>query len=541
MVNLLQILSGIALILFGVRCLREGLDRIFGIRLNNSIEHLANRPVHAFVAGLGVGMAVPSSTSISVLLTQAFQTARLKAKQGLPLLLGADVGVTALVLLTSLHLEKAAPIQLILGVILLQFTHDTRPRGIGQILLGLAFVLMAVTTISNAGAVVASNRDAVSLLEIAEHYPAALAILSGALAVALQSSTATIVLVASFGAAGAMSLPLTLCVVLGANLGIAVTRLVIAWNVIEARRLMIVGLTTRILVLCIFVFFSQPIVDLLARAPLGYRMDVAMMHIGFNVIGAAIGWILGPLMVAAVNHLVIAPEALNEHVFGPRYINLGAVDSPSLALGQSLREIVRAAEIVREMFNDLWRAMENSDERLARAVSRRDDQVDLLDKEVKRFLTHVAEFQLDPENTDEQMRQLRFLNEIEAIGDIVDKNLSKLVVKKVHGRLVFAEDDWRDLQSLFVKVQENMLIAETAFQTRDVTLAAQLRRHKDWLNRYYRELADRHLTRLAAGPAEPESSAVHLDFLSNLKRINSCLSTVAYAVVSNGGPPLRAI
>jgi phosphate:Na+ symporter len=212
-----------------------------------------------------------------------------------------------------------------------------------------------------------------------------------------------------------------------------------------------------------------------------------------------------------------------------------------LALGQSLREVVRAAEIVREMFNDLWRAMENSDEGLARAVSQRDDQVDLLDKEVKRFLTHIAEFQLDAENTDEQMRQLRFLNEVEAIGDIVDKNLSELVLKKVQGRIVLAEDDWQDLHSLFVKVQENMLIAETAFQTRDATLAAQLRRHKDWLNRYYRELADRHLARLASGPAKPETSAVHLDFLSNLKRINSCLSTVAYAVVSNGGSPLRAV
>src|SRR5665213_1589220 len=154
MVSLVQILSGIALILFGVRFLREGLDRILGPRLNDCIEHLANRPAHAFVAGLGIGVAIPSSTSISVLLTQAFRTARLKAQQGLTLLLGADIGVTALVLLTSLHIEKAAPYQLVLGVIFYQFTYGAKPRGIGQILLGLAFVLMAVTTIENAGAVV---------------------------------------------------------------------------------------------------------------------------------------------------------------------------------------------------------------------------------------------------------------------------------------------------------------------------------------------------------------------------------------------------
>ena len=183
--------------------------------------------------------------------------------------------------------------------------------------------------------------------------------------------------------------------------------------------------------------------------------------------------------------------------------------------------------------------METSDEDLARAVSERDDQVDLLDKEVKHFLTRIAELELDGESANEQMRQLRFLSEIEAIGDIVDKNLSEIVLKKVHGKIEFAEEDWLDLQSLYQKVRETMLIAETAFQTRDRKLAAQLRRHKEFLNRYHRELTDRHFSRLTThSPGPHDTSAVHLDLMANLKRINSCLSHVAYAVLSEAAAPV---
>ena len=297
MLHLIQILSGIALILFGVRFLREGVGRILGPRLDDLIDHLANRPWRAFFTGLGIGATVPSSTSVSMLVTQAFKTSRLMARQAFPLMLGADIGITALVLLTSFHLELAIPFLVIIGVILYQFTSGPRPRGIGQMLLGLAFVFMAVTSIALTGAAVAHQPDLINLLYIAEHYPLALMMLSGVLAVAFQSSTATILLVASFGSTGSLSLPLTLFVVVGANLGIAITRLAIGWNLIEARRLAVVGLLNRLLIAWVVVFFGSPIIRLLAASPFHYALNVALMHLGYNLLAAISGALLAsPLL-----------------------------------------------------------------------------------------------------------------------------------------------------------------------------------------------------------------------------------------------------
>jgi phosphate:Na+ symporter len=545
MFSLVQLLAGIALILFGVRLLREGLERICGPRMEDLVRQLTQRPGRAFLAGLGVGATVPSSTSVSLLIVQAIRTSCITAVQSLPLMLGADIGITALVLFSSLHVEKAAPVLLVLGIALYQFARSKKGYSTGQMLLGLGIVLLGVSQIEIIGAAIALHPDITSLFAIAEHFPAALTILAGCVAIALQSSTATILVLGSFGATGSLTLGLALYVVIGANLGIAATRLMIGWTLTEGRRLAVAGLLGRLIVAALMAAWGGLLLQGLARVdisglPLGYSLKVALLHVSFNVLCAAIGIPLGAVLVGVASWILPAPPAA-KGLFGPRYIAGASAQEPSLALGQSLREILHAAEIVREMLADLWRALELRDEDMARAVSQRDDQVDLLDKEVKRFLTQLANRDLETEVALEQMRQLRFLNEIEAIGDIVDKNLSELVLKKLEFGMEFPEPAWSDLRTFFSKVQENMLIAEVAFQTRDPKLAAQLLRHKEWLNQYHRQLTDQQLTRLTHRQGEtPEISAVELDLLVNLKRINSCTSHVAYALLDPAALPQPA-
>jgi phosphate:Na+ symporter len=534
MLNFVHILSGVALILFGVRFLRKGLDRIFGARLNLHVQRLASRPTHAFASGLGLGIVVPSSTSTAVFVTQTIQSIRLSASQTFPLLLGADIGLTVLVVLASLQIDQATPFLIAIGVGLYQFARGSYLRGTGQVLLGLAFVLMASATIRPVGAVMANDADVVSLIQIASHFPWALAIVAAVTAIVLQTSTATVLMLAGLGSAGSLDLPLTLVLVIGANLGITITRLMISWRVIEARRLAVASLLARGIAALALALVLAPAARLLDKLPLHYEMKVALSHVGFNALGALVGTVLAPILIKLAKGLVVPPRTSAARPFGPRYISSNSVDSPSLALGQSLREILRTTEIVREMLSDVWRAMELSDAELARAVSHRDDQVDLLDKEIKRFLIQIAGQDMDSQSAHEQMRQLRFLSEIEAIGDIVDKNISELVLKKLRLRMSFSGEGWHDLQEFFRRVQENLIIAETAFTTRDRKLAAQLLRHKEWINEHHRRLADRHLARLTAGAFESqETSAVHLDLLANLQRINSCLSHVAYAVLAD--------
>ncbi|QNN20833.1 Na/Pi cotransporter family protein [Planctomycetales bacterium ZRK34] len=535
MFTLLTIAGGVALILFGVRYLRKGLDRLFGSRLATGMQRLARSRVRAFFTGLGISVLAPSSTTMSVLAVQTVQAGHLTARQTLAILLGADIGLTVTVQLIALNLHEYAPILILIGVVLFQFTKRSRTRGIGQVILALGFMFLGVLTIKNAASLIEPSGDVTQLLDIASRYPFFMAVLAALAAIALQSSTATIALMIGLVAGGQIMLPMSICVawVVGANIGIVITTLLIGWGHLESRRLALGNLMIKLAVGLIILAAASPVADLAAESAATVTRQIANMHTGFNILVALVGLPLVVRMSRLAELLSPAPPQTEKPAFGPRYINTrGPVDSIALALGQSRQEILHMSEIVRGMLADMWRALKANDERLVRDVAHRDDHVDLLDEELKRYLTRVIGSDTDNDEAAEQMLQLRYTADLETIGDIIDKNLCELAHKKIELGVVFSPEGWAELDDFFNKVLENLQIAETAFVTRDHQLADQLIRHKQRLHTYAQELRDRHFTRLNAGLAEAhETSAIHLDLLTHLKRINSAVSHIGFAVI----------
>ncbi len=539
MLTVLTIAGGVALILFGVRYLRKGLDRLFGHRLNDWLGRMADNRFKSFLAGVLLSMAVPSSTAMSVLAAQTAQAGKISAKHMLAVMLGVNIGVTLPVVLIALRLEQYAPVFVFVGVALFQFTSYNRSRGVGQTVLAMGFIFLGVDTIKAAAAVAAHDADLLKLIEIAGHHPLAMAGLAAVLTFALQSGTATLGMVIGLGAEGVVTLPLALVVVTGTNVGIVMTTLLVGWNKIESRRLAVANLLGKAVVAGAVLACLPLVAEGVARLPGGLDRHVAWAHIGFNVALAVVALPLVSVMVKLIEAMTPQPPATVPPVFGPRYINTGPIDSLSIALDQSLRETLHVSEIVRGMLGDLWRSLKSDDSALALNVCQRDDQVDLLDAQIKRFLTRQFTAQGDHDDPAEEMRQLRYLNELENSGDIIDKNLAELVLKKIKLGADFSEEGWQELDEFYGMVTENMLIADTVFSTRDRMLAQQLLRHKERLNEYERQLRDNHFARLRAGlPESFETSAIHLDLLTHLKRINSCVSHVAYAILqdeSGGG------
>lgn len=532
----LTIAGGVALILFGVRFLRKGLDRLFGPRLARSMQRLTKSRWRAMLTGLGVSLAAPSSTTVSILAVQSVQAGHLSARKMLAVMLGANIGLTVMVLLIALRLERYAPVLVLIGVLLFQFTRRSRPRGLGQVVLSLGLIFLAIGIIKAAAGQFEPGGDLVRILDIAGHYPFWIAIIAAVLTVFLQSSTAAIALVIGLGAAGAVNLPLTLAVVVGANVGLGLSTLLVGWAQVESRRLAMGNLLAKTAI-AVAVLLALPwVVELVARVPTGLDKQIALTHTAFNVVLAAVFLPLVTPLHRAVCALVPEPADGRAQAFGPRYIADGPVEGLSLATGQSLREILRVSDIVRAMLKDLWQALVNRDADAARDIQKRDDQVDLLDAEIKRFLAELAQREGDQDETGEILRQLSYLTELETIGDVIDKNLAELVVKRAREQVEFSAEGWRELDDFYHKVAENLLIAETAFTTRDQELARQLLRHKEALSAYERKLRDRHFQRLRHGQRQShESSAVHLDLLTHLKRINNHVTHVAYAIVDGEG------
>jgi phosphate:Na+ symporter len=481
---------------------------------------------------------------MSALAVQAVKSRFVSTRQMLLIMAGADIGITLMVWLSAMDLQHFGPVLILFGWAAYQYSSRRQLRGFGQVVLAVGLLFQGILIIQGAMTGGVTSPDLQALLGVASRNPLGMALFAGLLSVFLQSSTATIVLILSLGSVDSIiSMDVALPAVIGANVGVSLTTVIMGWSSVETRRLAAGNLLAKATVgaVLLALMFPLNLGDRLARLPGDFAVDVANVHTLFNLLKAMLIFpLLGPL-TRLVDAMVPTPPEKSAAAFGPQYINTGSYDGVSLAMGQSAREIMRAGEIVRQMLDDLWRAMKHNDESLVREIAERDNQVDLLDIEIRKFLVRLNAQPMDADDQQEQMRQMRYLTELEAIGDIIDKNLCKLAIKKIRLNVDFGREGWQELEEFDKKVSQNMLIADTAFQTRDRELAEKLLRHKDHIDQQVRELRDRHFQRfVGASEAEYEVSAIQLDVLTNLKRINSHVSHVAYAVLYAQQYPLPA-
>ena len=192
------------------------------------------------------------------------------------------------------------------------------------------------------------------------------------------------------------------------------------------------------------------------------------------------------------------------------------------------------ADIVQEMFKNSIEVFKKDDLKLAERLEERDDDVDLLDREIKLYLTRLSPESMEETQSRRQILIISFINDLENIGDIIDKNLMELAKKKIAKGLSFSKDGLAEICNLHSEVMENFDLAISAFAGGDEEeLARKLIRHKAGIAEKERELKQAHIQRLHMGLRESiDTSAIHLDVLSNLKRINSHISDIAYTILA---------
>lgn len=529
----MTILGGVALILFGARFLQKALDRLFGARLDVLTRRLAKNRFRACGVGFLLALLAPSSTTISALSVQSMRAGHFTPPQMLAMILGANVGLTVAVLVIALDFEQLAPALLVVGVVLFQFTKGEALRGIGQFVLSLGFLFLAMGLIRRGAGGFDLDGDLGTLLAMAEARPVLMALIAVGLALLLQSSKASLGLVIAMGAAGAVGPKLAVAAVVGVNAGLAATMLFLSLRHTEARRVSVANLGLKLLLGIPLLVMTGAAAEWMERLPGGAGTRVALFHVLFNIALVVValplvGW-LSSLMAAVVP----ARQEPEPERFRPRHITGSPVGPRSIALGQSMRETLHMSSLVREMLADLWHALRTDDISSVREVSAMDNNVDVLDREIKSYLVQIAGREEGGSATArEQMLQLNYVTELENIGDIIDKNLCELVIKKITNRMAFSAEGWEELCEFHARVAENLLLADTVFLTRERSMAEQLVEAKSSLNALERKYRQRHFDRLTMGMRQTsETTAVHLDLLTHLKRINSCATHVGYAVL----------
>ncbi len=533
---ILNIAGGVALLLWGTRLVRTGILRAFGTEVRRTLgRSLGARPT-AFLTGLGTAGLLQSSTATALLMVSFAGRGLVATAPALAVMLGADVGSTLVVQVLSFDVSWVSPVLILVGVVSFLASQARRVRQIGRVLIGLGLMLLSLQLIVGASEPLRESAVLQDLLVPLSEAPVLAVILAALLTWLAHSSVTVVLFVMSLAVTGVLPLTLGFALVLGANLGSGIVPVALTFGgTPEGRRIPLGNLAFRLVgalaALPALGFVAEPLAALGADP----ARQIANFHTAFNLALAAVFLPLVPA-VARIADRILPESREGEDLSKPRYLDPTAVDTPPVAIAAATREVLRMADIVETMLRNVIRVYETDDPKLADEVSGQDDSVDDLYEAIKLYLTQVSRNALDESDSRRCIDLITFTTNLEHIGDIIDKNLIDLARKKIRDQVSFSEEGWRELVELHERVLDQMKLSIGVFVSGDVATARELIAEKDRFRDLERQAGEHHLARLRSGRIETiQSSALHLDILRDLKRVNSHLSSVAYPILERSG------
>jgi len=534
---LLDLMGGVALLLWGLHMVLSGVLRAFGPDLRRFLGEALRNRFSAFAAGLGLTALLQSSTATGLMTASLAADGLVSLVPALAIMLGANVGTTLIVQLLSFDISAFAPVLFLIGLVVFRIGGTSLTRAIGRVAIGLGLILLALHILLDTLAPAEQAPAVRALLASITNDPVLCIVIAGVLTWAAHSSVAVVLLVMSVAYSQFVTPEAALALVLGANFGSAINPLIETGirGDPASRRLPVGNLLNRL----IGVLIALPLLPPIARELSAFQPDAAKMtaefHLLFNVALAAIFiGLLDPIAALLVRVLPERKQTADASV--PRYLDEGALENPPLALANAARETLRMGDTVEVMLRDVMTAMMNNDRALVSNVSRLDNVVDRLNEAIKLYITKLTRDALDEREGRRAMEIVSFTINLEHIGDIVDKNLCELATKKIKRGYQFSPEGAAELSAFHKRVCESLQAAFGIFMTGDVEAARKLLREKAELRKAELEAADRHFERLREGrPESLETTSLHLDVLADLKRIHSHICSVAYPVLEAAG------
>ncbi len=528
----LQVIGGVFLLLYGVRLTGQGFELAFGARLSRLWSAPGGGRLRAFGAGALSTSMIQSSGAVVALMISFAEVAPLPLAQSLMVVLGADLGSTVTAQIVSFRIYQHAFLVISAGVVLYLWGRKRNLQAIGQGVLGFGILLLALRFLAASAAEIGSVTSLRLLMGDLAQAPL-VAFLWGVVVSALfQSGTAVIILLIAFTQQGVLPVSAVLPLVLGANVGGTTLAFTASSGLAaEGRRIAWGHLLMKILGALLFLpFFSTAQAFLSFLSPDPSRI-VANAHTMFNFTLALLFFPLVPRLASALSRAIPGKEP-SASAGEPVYLDRKHLPAPGAALGQVAREIVRMADMIQQMLEMGLQAVRGGEEDHADRIARADDDVDMLTREVKIFLSALGEGALDPEQTRRAVAYISIVSDLENIGDFIDKTLGEHVRKMAERSQRFSEEGAEELLSLMLEVESMFREAVSAFVTRDRKSAGAVISRKKDIDQTERRLRDAHIHRLRKGtPESLESSAAHLDILSSWKVIASHCASIAYNVV----------
>lgn len=536
MQNLLNLLSAIALLVWGTHLVRAGILRIYGAKLREVLSRSVSNRFTALLAGLGVTGLIQSSTATALIATSFTSRGLITTAPALAIMLGADIGTSMMVQVFSLNLSWLSPVLLFLGVVLFLAWENGAAGRLGRVLIGLGLIILALKLIMVATQPFTQGAG-VKVMFASLTGDLLLDMLVGALlAVLSYSSLAVVLLTATLVSTGIIAVDVALALVLGANLGSGILAVLTTLNMSpEARRVPLGNLIFKLLGCLLFMPFLAPVQQALASLDPNVQRMVVNFHLLFNLVLAAVFiYATGP--VARLTERLLAAPQRGADPSQPRHLDHSALATPSLAIACAAREALRLGDVVETMLKGVMTVLQTNDLALGKRLRTLDDTIDDLYTAIKLYLTRISHEALEDAESRRWTDIVSFTINMEHVGDMLERILIDLEEKKILKNRNFSEAGLAEICDLHQRLVGNLQLGLSVFLEGDLKSAQRLLEQKEQFRNLEMAYADNHIKRLLGNtPQSIETSSLHLDLISDMKRINSHICSIAYPILEQAG------
>ena len=536
--DILELLGGLCLFLFGMNVMGQALERRAGNKLTALIGKLTGNRFTSFLTGLGVTAIIQSSSATTVMVVGFVNSGIMTLKQSIGIIMGANIGTTVTAWILSLggissdvlwlQLLKPTsftPVLALIGIIFYMFCKSNKKNDTGLILLGFAVLMFGMDIMSGA---VAGLKDVPEFRDLFLLFkePILGVVVGAVLTAIIQSSSASVGILQALAVTGQISYGAAFPIIMGQNIGTCITAILSSFGTNRnAKRVALVhllfnviGTTLMITVLYLAKAFFQPaLLDMSADS-----FGIAVSHSVFNVICTVILFPAAGLLEKLA--CILVPDAAGKEQ--KTVLDERLLATPALALSSCRKQAFDMARCAAASMKDSIYMLEDFKGALAEEIRLREEQTDHYEDIIGDYLVKLSSQQINEEESAESARLLRIIGDLERIGDH-SVNILESAEELRDKQIVFTEDAKQELQLLTKAVGEITALAVEAFVNNDLHVAAQIEPLEEVIDELKEQLRARHITRLQQGKCSIDAGFVWSDLLNDLERTSDHCSNIA--------------
>ncbi|MDY0398106.1 MAG: Na/Pi cotransporter family protein [Desulfuromonas thiophila] len=550
---LFGLMGGLGLFLFGMKIMSEGLQKVAGNRMRKILAALTNNRYVAAFVGLAVTAIIQSSSATTVMVVGFVNAGLMSLVQAIGVVLGANIGTTITAQLIAFKITKFALPAIGIGTLMKLFCKDKKNIYLGEILLGFGILFYGMLVMKEAFDPIKGSEQFRQVFLLVDNHPLLAVAIGALMTVIVQSSSATIGITLALATSGLISFEGSVALILGENIGTTVTANLAAIGTnVAARRTALshflfnfLGVTYMLVLLPYFVEFVNAITpgdaDLvvttqqqahefgLAVGDKPYiARHIANTHTLFNIINTLVFLpIIGVLANLATR---LVPGKDSQLDFQLKYIDSRVLNTPPLALSQARSETNRMALLALECVDETLQFLDKADLRMLESLRKKEDLLDLLQREIIDFLVAISQRPISQEASREISSLMHVVNDLEKIGDYCE-NLWQLGERRIEQRIRFSSVAEAEVVDLAQKTREFVSFIQKAFERRDQTIIEKAQFMENQIDTLEAQLRDNHIQRLNTGECSVNPGLIFIDMIHNFEKIGDHTHSIARAII----------